>query len=42
VNRRSSIVVEDIVSGSGYIASSRLSLGGDSGCKVVDEDTESS
>lgn len=42
VNRRSSIVSEDIVSGSGYIVSSRTSFGGDSGCRVVDDDTESS
>lgn len=42
VNRRSSIVSEDIVSGSGYIVSSRISFGGDSGCRVVDDDTESS
>jgi hypothetical protein len=35
-------VSEDIVSGSGYTVSSLLSLGGDSGCNVVDEETESS
>ena len=42
MNRRSAIVSDDIVSGSGYILSSRLSLGGESGCKVVEDDIESS
>lgn len=31
-----------IVSGSGNTAASLLSIGGDSGCNVVDEDTDSS
>lgn len=31
-----------MVSGSGYTDPSRLSVGGDSGCNVVDEETESS
>ena len=42
VNRRSPIVSDDIVSGSGYTVPSLLSFGGDSGCKVVDDETESS
>ena len=36
------MVSDVIVSGSGYMAPSLVSFGGDSGCKVVDDETESS
>ena len=36
------MVSEVIVSGSGYTGPSRVSFGGDSGCKVVEDETESS
>src|SRR6266536_4669543 len=42
VNICSSMVSDVIVSGSGYMAPSLVSFGGDSGCKVVDDETESS
>jgi hypothetical protein len=42
VNKRSSIVSAVIVSGSGYRAFSRESLGAESGVKVAEEDTDSS
>lgn len=42
VNMWPPIVSEVIVSGSRYTALSLLSLGGDSGCNVVEDDMESS
>lgn len=42
MNMLLSIVSEVMVSGSGYTVPSLESFGGDSGCRVVEEETESS
>lgn len=42
MNICSSMVSDVIVSGSAYTGPSRVSFGGDSGCKVVEDETESS